>query len=177
MISTYGDNKMWEITDIQPLWENCCRNLGIDPCLVKTYFLPIDKPPYWSDPSYVTWGEAWWEDGYPPEVLVDMFDFPTGVLGLMKIRETIYHELTHVILQEEEEEEVTQLADIITRRRASWQYCRSYLRWEAFKRKLGPAQESWTLFQWAKRNKLRVQESYPMKAVPWNSNNDGVKGK
>ena len=158
MITTSGNRKMWEITDLQPLWDECCKDLGIDPCLVKVYFLPIDEPPYWSDPSYITWGEAWWEDGYPPEVLVDMFDFPTGVLGLMKIRETIYHELTHVILQEEEEE-VTQLADIINRRRAGWQYYRSYLRSQAFERKLGPPQESWTLFQWAKRNKSRSRKA------------------
>ena len=160
MISTYGDNKMWEITDLRPLWEKCCKDLGIDPCLVKTYFSPIDKPPYWSDPSYCTWGEAWWEDGYLPEVLVFLVDFNNGILGLMGIRDTIYHELTHVILREQAgEEEVTQLADIISRRRASWQYCRSYLRREAFERKLGPPQESWTLFQWAKSNKLRFKKT------------------
>ncbi len=165
MISTYGDNKMWEITDVRPLWDECCKDLGVDPYLVKVYFLPLDEPPYWSDPSYITWGEAWWEDGYRPEVLVDMYDFPTGILGLMKIRETIYHELTHVILQEAGEEEVTQLADIITRRRASWQYCRSYLRREAFERKFGPPQESWTLFQWAKRNKLRFRKATLLKQL------------
>jgi len=78
----------------------------------------------------------------------------------MKIRDTIYHELTHVILQEQAgEEEVTQLGDIISRRRVGWQYCRSYLRRKAFVRKLGPAQESWTLFQWAKRNKLRFRKA------------------
>ncbi len=159
MISTCGDNEMWEITDVRPLWDECCKDLGIDPCLVKTYFLPVDEPPYWFDHSYCQLGEAWWEDGYPPEVLVFLYDFITGSSGLMDIRTIIYHELTHVILQEAGEEEVTQFADIITRRRAGWQYCRSYLRREAFKRKLGPPQEGWTLFQWAKRNKLRFRKA------------------
>ncbi len=79
MISTYGDMKMWDITDVRPLWDECCRDLGIDPRLVKPYFLPIDEAPDWFDPSNFSLGEAWWEDGYRPEVLVDMYDFPTGV--------------------------------------------------------------------------------------------------
>ena len=160
MINTCGNRKMWEITDVQSLWDECCKDLGIDPCFVKVYFWPIDEVPFWCDPSYITWGEAWWEDGYPPEVLVFLVDLNNGVLGMMGIRDTIYHELTHVILREQAgEEEVTQLADIITRRRAGWQYCRSYLRSEAFKRKLGSIQEGWTLFQWAKKNKLRFRKA------------------
>ncbi len=78
----------------------------------------------------------------------------------MDIRDTIYHELTHVILQEQAgEEEVTWLADTTSRRRAGWQYCRSYLRSLTFERKLGPPQESWTLFQWAKSNKSRFRKA------------------
>ena len=159
MITTYEDIKMWEITDVRPLWDECCKDLGIDPCLVKTYFLPVDKPPYWFDHSDCQLGEAWWEDGYPPEVLVFLYDFITGSSGLMDIRTIIYHELTHVILQEAGEEEVTQFADIIIRRRAGWRCCRSYFRSQAFERNLGPAQESWTLFHWAKRNKLEFRKA------------------
>lgn len=159
MISTYENEKMWEITDVRPVWDEYCKDLGIEPCLVKTYFLPVDDSPYWYDPSYCQLGEAWWEDGYRPAVLVFLHDFITGFWGLMNIRGIIYHELTHVILREAGEEEVTQFADIITRRRAGWQYCRSYLRSQAFKRKLGPAQESWTLFQWAKSNKSRFEKA------------------
>lgn len=151
MISTCVDRKMLEITDVRPLWDECCKDLGIDYRLVKPYFLPIDEAPGWFDPSNFSLGEAWWEDGYRPEVLVFLYDLITGPWGLMTIRETIYHELTHVILQEQAgEDEVTHLADTISRRRAGWQYCRSYLRREAFERKLGPAQESQTLFQWIK---------------------------
>ena len=166
MLNTYVNRKMWEITDLRPLWEKCCRGLGIDPCLVKVYFWPIDEVPFWSAlDNHDNWyqpaaGEAHWEDGYSPEVIVFLDDFMNnGFWGLLAIREIIYHELTHVILMEAEEEEVTQLADIITRRRASWQYCRSYLRREAFERKLGPPQENWTLFQWAKSNKLRFKKT------------------
>ncbi len=160
MISTCGKRKMWEITDLRPLWDECCKDLGIDPCLVKVYFLPIDELPYWSDPSYCSLGEAWCEDGYRPEVLIFLADLKNEFWGLMGLREIIYHELTHVILHEQAREEgVTQLADIISRRRSSWQYCRSYLRSQAFKRKLGPPQESWTLFQWAKSNKLRFKKT------------------
>ncbi len=158
MTTTYRDNEMWEITDVRPLWDKCCKDLGIDPRLVKPYFLPRDKDPDWFDPTWCQLGEAWWEDGYRPEIAVAMYDFTTGIQGLMKIRETIYHELTHVILQEAGEEEVTQLADIISRRRTSWRCCRSYLRSQAFERKLGPPQESWTLFQWAKANKSRFRK-------------------
>ena len=155
MISTYGNNEMWEITDVRPLWDKCCKDLGIDPRLVKPYFLPRDEAPDWFDCSDCQLGEAWWEEVYCPEVVVFLYNFITGSSGLMDIRTIIYHELTHVILQEAGEEEVTQFADIITWRRAGWRYCRSYLRSQAFERKLGPAQESWTLFQWAKRNKLK----------------------
>jgi len=160
MLSTCGNMKMWEITDVRPLWDECCKDLGIDPRLVKAYFLPLDEPPYWFDPSNFSLGEAWREDGNRPEVLVFLYDLIIGPWGLMTIRETIYHELTHVILQEQAgEDEVTQLADIISRRRAGWKYCRSYLRSQAFERKLGPPQESWTLFQWAKSNKLRFRKA------------------
>ncbi|MBA7596500.1 hypothetical protein ES703_03474 [subsurface metagenome] len=159
MISTYGDNEMWEITDVRPLWGECCKDLGIDPRLVKPYFLPRDEAPDWFDWSDCQLGEAWWEEVRCPEVAVFLYDFITGSWGLMDIRTIIYHELTHVILQEAGEEEVTQFADIITRRRAGWQYCRSYLGSQAFERKLGPAQESWTLFQWAKRKKLGFRKT------------------
>jgi hypothetical protein len=155
MLSTYGNRKMWEIADVRPLWDDCCEDLGIDPRLVKPYFLPRDEAPDWYDPSYCQLGEAWWEEVLCPEVLVFLFDFITGSSGLMNIRKIIYHELTHVILQEQAgEEAVTWLADAISRRREGWRYCRSYLRGKAFERKLGPPQESWTLFQWAKRNKI-----------------------
>ena len=160
MLNTYVNRKMWEITDLRPLWGKCCKGLGIDPCLVKVYFWPIDEVPFSCDPNDCQSGEAHWEDGYSPEVLVFLDDFMNnGFWRLLAIREIIYHELTHVILMEVGEEEVTQLADIITRRRINWQYCRSYLRSEAFKRKLGPAQKGWTLFQWAKRNKLRFRKA------------------
>ena len=160
MISTYGNMKMWGITDVRPLWDECCKNLGIDPRLVKTYFSPRDEFPDWLDPSDYPMGATCCEEGRCPEVLVLIYDCITGFRGLMKIRDTSYHELTHVILQEQAgEEEVTQLADIISRRREGWQYCRSYLRSQAFERKLGPAQESWTLFQWAKRNKPRSRKA------------------
>ena len=159
MITTYEDIKIWEITDVQPLWDGCCKDLGIDPRLVKPYFLPIDEAPVWFDCSDCQLGEAWWEEVCCPEVVVFLYDYMTGDYGLMDIRTIIYHELTHVILQEAGEEEVKQLADIITRRRASWKYCRNYLRSQAFERKLGPPQESWTLFQWAKRNKSRSRKA------------------
>ncbi len=160
MKSTYENMKMWEIADVRPLWDKCCKDLGIDPRLVKPYFWPRDEAPDWFDPSNFSLGEAWWEEGYCPEVLVFLYGLITGPWGLMNIRDTIYHELTHVILQEQAgEEEVTQLADIISRRRGDWQYCRSYLRGQAFERKLGPPQESWTLFQWAKSNKLRFRKA------------------
>ncbi|MFC1986371.1 tyrosine-type recombinase/integrase [Chloroflexota bacterium] len=48
------------------LWEKCCRDLGVDPCLVKPYFLPIDESPDWSDPTWCALGEAWWEEDYRP---------------------------------------------------------------------------------------------------------------
>ena len=138
MISTYGNMKMWEIADVRPLWDGCCKDLVIDPQLVKPYFLPRDKFPDWLDPSDYPMGVACCEEGRCPEVLVFLYGFLTGFRGLMNIREIIYHELTHVILQEAVEEEVTHFADIISRRRASWQYCRSYLRSQGFERKLGP---------------------------------------
>jgi len=159
MITTYEGIKMLEIADVRPLWDKYCKDMGIDPRLVKPYFLPRDEAPDWFDRSDCQLGEAWWEGVPCPEVAVFLYDFITGSSGLMDIRTIIYHELTHVILQEAGEEEVTQLADIIIRRRAGWQYCRSHLRSQAFERKLGPAQESWTLFQWAKRNKLGFRKA------------------
>ena len=58
MISTYGDNEMWEITDVRPLWDECCKDLGIDPRLVKPYFLLRDEAPDWFDWSDCQLGEA-----------------------------------------------------------------------------------------------------------------------
>lgn len=151
--------KMWEITDVKPLWNDCCKDLGIDPRLVKPYFLPRDKDPDWFDPTWCQRGEAWWVDGYRPEVSIAMYGFENEIQGMLNIREIIYHELTHVVLQEAGEEEVTQLAEIINRRRTGWEYYRSYLKSHAFKRKLGPSQDSWTLFQWAKKNKSRFRKA------------------
>ncbi len=151
---------MLEITDVRPLWDECCRDVGIDPRLVKPYFPPIDERPDWLDPYDHPFGAACCYPGYCPEVVVFIYDYIRGFRGLMAIRDDTYHELTHVILQEQAgEEEVAQLADTVSRRRAGWQYCRSYLRSQAFELKLGPAQESWTLFQWAKRNKTRFRKA------------------
>lgn len=137
------------------LWDECCRDIGIDPRLVKAYFLPIHEPPYWFDPSYCQLGEAWWEDGHCPEVLVVVYENKDRWLGLMTLRHIIHHELTHVILQDEaSEDEVSEVALIVSRRREGWSHWRRYLRSRAFERGLGPVRESWTLFQWARRHTL-----------------------
>ena len=101
MLSTCVNRKMLEITDVRPLWDECCKDLGIDPRLVKPYFLPRDKTPEWLDPTDYPMGAACCEEGCCPEVLVLIYDYITGFRGLMKIRDTTYHELTHVILQEQ----------------------------------------------------------------------------
>lgn len=156
MISICNKFPMWEIEDLLPMWDECCKDLGIDPRLVKRHFPPRDERPDWLDYGDYPFGAACCFPGYCPEVLVYIYDYIRGFQGVMAIRDNTYHELTHVILQEEaEEEEVDQLAKIISRRRKGWRYCRSYLRGKAFERKLGPPQESWTLFQWAKRNKMK----------------------
>jgi hypothetical protein len=155
MISAFNNWLMWEIEDLIPMWDGCCKDLGIDPRLIKRYFAPRDERPDWLDYSDYPMGAACCYEGYCPEVLVYIYDFITGFRGVMAIRETAYHELIHVLLQEKaEEEEVEQLTKIISRRREGWRYCRSYLRGKAFECKLGPPQESLTLFQWAKRNKI-----------------------
>ncbi len=61
-----------------------------------------------------------------------------GFLGLMDIRETMYHELIHGVLRYNAEEEVTWIAQRVNRRRMGWQYCRGSLRRCAVELNLGP---------------------------------------
>jgi hypothetical protein len=134
------------------LWNNCCKEIGIDSRLVKPYFLPIDKAPDWFDLTYCQLGEASWEDGPVPEVVMFLHDPYEGhrKLTAREISEIIYHELTHILLRQASEDEVRWFASTINRRRGGWQCCRTHLRAKAFEQGLGPVQESWTLFQWAK---------------------------
>ena len=135
------------------LWDKCCRDIGIEPRLVKAYFLPIDEPPYWFDPCYCQLGEAFWEDGRP-EVLVVLYENKDKLFGVMTLRHVIYHELTHVILRDEaNEEEVTEVALIVSPHRQGCSYWRCYLRSRAYQRGLGPVQERLSLFQWARAHK------------------------
>ena len=135
------------------LWDKCCRDIGIDPRLVKPYFPPIDEVPDWTDISDGQLGEAFREDGCSPEVFVflhNVYEKGRPLLTVRQLSEIIYHELIHVLLDDASEEEVSWLAITVSRRRPGFKYHQSYLKEKAFEQSLGPPQESWTLFQWAR---------------------------
>lgn len=102
------------------LWNKCCKNIGIDPRLVKPYFLPIDEVPDWTDITDCQLGEAFWEVGRSPEVLVllyDPYESNEPLLAVRQLSEILYHELIHILLYGTFEEEVSQIAATISRHR------------------------------------------------------------
>jgi hypothetical protein len=137
------------------LWESCCRDIGIEPRLVKPYFLPFDKDPDWFSPDLCQLGEAYWDEKDRPEVVVFVLDpfkeervlIP---IALIEVRHIIYHELVHTIIPEAPEGYVAWLALNVSRRRPGWQYSRSFLKATAFEQGLGPPRDNLTMFQWIK---------------------------
>jgi len=156
------------MTDLRPMWEAICRDLGINPRLVRAHFLEMIEVKFDFDCDYGYfdgWGAARWpDDGELPEVVV-VFPYSERKSGLyldiVELKDTCYHELIHLLLREEiSEKEVAELADILYRQRNEWHYLRtfwrSYLRGRAIALGLGPPDTAgMTLWQYARVKRKR----------------------
>lgn len=133
------------MTDLRPMWEKICRDLGINPGLVRVYFLEKFEWKWDPDYSWVGWGGAAArfpaDDGLPEVAMVPPYSEGKNgyYLDMMELRDTCYHELIHVLLRNGiVEEEVTKMADILNRHQDGWRYWRSYLRGRAMALGLAP---------------------------------------
>jgi len=144
------------MSDLRPMWEKICGDLGINPGLVHVYFVYAHEArnDFW---LLSGWGGVTWnpDDGAAPEVLA-VFPFIAGKNGwqldTLELRDTCYHELIHLLLRDEiEEEDVEKIGDIINRRQDGWRYWRSYLRGRAIALGLGPPEPApLSLWQYAR---------------------------
>lgn len=147
---------MWTIEEVRPLWEQCCNNLGVDHRRIKIILCPPDDLPDWHERSgWLVAGEVNWEDVPIPEILVFLEDDWPKRNDALYLREIFIHELVHVILKEATEKEVEDITMTILRRRNNWSQMTRYLKNLAFDSGLGPPQDGWTLFHWAKHQKMK----------------------
>ena len=97
--------------DPRPMWEKICRDLGINPGLVRVYFLENWERKWDPDYSWVGWGCAAArspaDDGLPEVAMVPPYSEGKNgyYLDMMELRDTCYHELIHVLLQDDIVEE------------------------------------------------------------------------
>lgn len=147
------------MTDLRPMWEKICRDLGINARLVDVHFLfgKEARNEYWVS----GWGSVFYGgQGELPEVVV-VFPYTERKNGfrldLVELRNTCYHELIHLLLRDEiEEEDVEKMGDIINRRQKGWHFWCSYLRGRAIALGLGPPDPAgMNLWQYARLQRKR----------------------
>lgn len=154
--SNHKDLPIWTIEEVMPLWEQCCNTLGVDHRRIKIILFPGHELPDWHDTSgWLVIGEVNWEDVTVPQILIFLIENWPKRNDALKLREVFIHELVHVILKEANEKEVEDIALTILRRRNNWSQLTRYLKSRAFNSGLGPPQDGWTLFHWAKYQKMR----------------------
>lgn len=149
------------MSDLRPMWEKICSDLGINPGLVHVIFAD-GKEARNEYGLALGWGGIHYTDGSGelPEVLV-VFPYSVGSNGLYldieELRDTCYHELIHLLLRDEiEEEDVEKMADIINRRQKGWHFWCSYLRGRAIALGLGPPDPAgMNLWQYARVERKR----------------------
>ena len=159
------------MTDLRPMWEALCRDLGINPRLVHAHFLENFEARWDWDYSWVGWGGVRWpDDGELPEVVV-VFPYSEGkndlYLDIVELKDTCYHELIHLLLREEiAEKEVAKMADILNLRQNGQHYWRTYLRGRAIALGLGPPDTAgMTLWQYARVERKRHRREMQLAEV------------
>lgn len=147
------------MSDLRPMWEKICRDLGINARLVDVHFL-FGKEAR-NEYGVSGWGSVFYGgQGELPEVVV-VFPYTERKNGFrldwVELRNTCYHELIHLLLRDEiEEEDVEKMGDIINRRQKGWRFWVSYLRGRAIALGLGPPDTAgMTLWQYARVERKR----------------------
>jgi hypothetical protein len=154
--SNHKDLPIWTIEEVRPLWEQCCNNLGVDHNRIKLILFPCDELPDWHVTSgWLVIGEANWEDGTVSPILIFLIDNLPKRNDPLKLREVFIHELVHAVLKEANGKEAEDIALTILRRRNNWSQPTGYLKSRAFHSGLGFPQDGWTLFHWAKYQKMK----------------------
>lgn len=145
------------MSDLRPMWEAICRDLGINARLVDVHFLFRKEARYEYGVSGL--GAVFYGDsGKLPEVVV-AFPYKVGNNGFdldwVELKNTCYHELIHLLLRDEvQEEDVEKMSDIINRRQKGWRLWCAYLREKAIALGLGPPDEAHACAEKERRRKL-----------------------
>ena len=131
------------MSDLFSIWKAICGEVGVNAEFIHVIFADANEARHayglasgWGGIRYASCHRGL------PEVLI-VFPYSEGENGLYfdmeEFKNTCYHELIHLLLPDEiEEEDVAKMADILTCRQKGWHFWCSYLSERAIARGLGP---------------------------------------